>query len=96
MSPLDAIEMATAMPPETLYVALVCCLVPLFLTRFFVVADSSSLHSGRQARKAGQLKVGYDADIIAISKSPLENIGILTNLDNVTHVWKGGVLYKKP
>jgi len=96
MSPLDAIEMATATPPETLYVVLVCCLVLAFLTKFFVVADSSNLNSGRQARKAGQLKVGYDADIIAISKSPLEDIGILTHPDNVTHVWKGGVLYKKP
>ncbi|KAK3318431.1 hypothetical protein B0H66DRAFT_557225 [Apodospora peruviana] len=69
MSPLRAIEMATAVPPETL---------------------------GRQARKAGQLKRGYDADMIAISKNPLGDIEILTKPDNVTHVWKGGVLYKTP
>ncbi|KAM7190599.1 hypothetical protein V8F33_009389 [Rhypophila sp. PSN 637] len=52
--------------------------------------------NGRQARRAGQLKAGYDADMIAISKSPLENIEILTDPDNVTHVWKAGVLYKSP
>lgn len=53
-------------------------------------------NSGRQARKAGQLRPGYDADLIAISKNPLEDIGVLVRPDNITHVWKGGVLYKSP
>jgi imidazolonepropionase-like amidohydrolase len=45
---------------------------------------------------SGQLKEGYDADIIAVSSNPLENIKILAEPKNVTHVWKGGKLYKKP
>ncbi|EGO59155.1 hypothetical protein NEUTE1DRAFT_99338 [Neurospora tetrasperma FGSC 2508] len=69
MTPLQAIEMATATPPETL---------------------------GPQARKSGQLKAGYDADLIAISSNPLEDIEILIDPDNITHVWKGGVLFKSP
>ncbi|KAK3943828.1 hypothetical protein QBC46DRAFT_446607 [Diplogelasinospora grovesii] len=69
MTPLQAIEMATATPPETL---------------------------GSMAKKAGQLKVGYDADIIAISANPVEDIEVLTKPDNITHVWKGGKLFKSP
>lgn len=69
MTPLQAIEMATATPPETL---------------------------GPQARKSGQLKIGFDADLIAISSNPLEDIEVLIDSDNITHVWKGGVLFKSP
>jgi imidazolonepropionase-like amidohydrolase len=69
MTPLQAIEMATAVAPETL---------------------------GPQAPKAGALKAGYDADIIAVAKDPLEDIEVLTNPVNITHVWKGGILYKSP
>ncbi|KAK0637341.1 hypothetical protein B0T17DRAFT_480547 [Bombardia bombarda] len=69
MTPLQAIEMATATPPETL---------------------------GSQARKAGQLKAGYDADIIAVSKNPLDDIRVLIKTSNITHVWKAGKLYKSP
>ncbi|OKL61584.1 hypothetical protein UA08_03263 [Talaromyces atroroseus] len=45
---------------------------------------------------SGQLKEGYDADIIAVASNPLKNIKILGEPKNVTHVWKGGKLYKKP
>lgn len=69
MTPLQAIESATAIPPETL---------------------------GGLAPKSGQLKVGYDADFIAVSSDPLRDIEVLANPDNVTHVWKGGKLFKKP
>ncbi|KAK3398167.1 hypothetical protein B0T20DRAFT_201201 [Sordaria brevicollis] len=69
MTPLQAIEMATANPPETL---------------------------GPQARQSGQLKAGFDADLIAISSNPLEDIEVLMDPDNITHVWKGGVLFKSP
>jgi imidazolonepropionase-like amidohydrolase len=48
------------------------------------------------APKSGQLREGYDADIIALSKNPLEDVGILTGPDHVTHVWKGGKLFKSP
>ncbi|KAH8889843.1 hypothetical protein GQ53DRAFT_748090 [Thozetella sp. PMI_491] len=69
MTPLQAIEMATATPPETV---------------------------GRQARKSGLLKAGYDADIIAIASNPLVDIEVLTKPSNVTHVWKTGKMYKSP
>ncbi|KAJ3495386.1 hypothetical protein NLG97_g3432 [Lecanicillium saksenae] len=69
MTPLQAIESATAIAPETL---------------------------GGLAPKSGQLKPGYDADFIAIAHNPLQDIRVLANPDNVTHVWKGGKLYKSP
>jgi imidazolonepropionase-like amidohydrolase len=69
MTTLQAIEMATATPPETL---------------------------GGQAPKSGQLKAGYDADIIAIAENPLDDIDVLVKQSNITHVWKGGKLYKSP
>ncbi|RFU35066.1 hypothetical protein B7463_g1290, partial [Scytalidium lignicola] len=46
--------------------------------------------------KSGQIKEGYDADIIALSKNPLDDIDVLSDVDNVTHVWKGGKLFKSP
>ncbi|CCC06930.1 hypothetical protein SMACR_00954 [Sordaria macrospora] len=59
MTPLQAIEMSTVTPPETL---------------------------GPQARKSGQLKVGYDADLIAICSNPFEDIEVLIDTDNITRV----------
>lgn len=67
MTPLEAIESATANGPETL---------------------------GRLAPLSGQIKEGYDADLIAVSSSPLHDISILADPENITHVWKGGKLYK--
>lgn len=69
MSPLKAIEAATANGPLTL---------------------------GPQAPKSGILWEGYDADFIALDENPLDDIGVLTGPDHVTHVWKGGKLYKSP
>jgi imidazolonepropionase-like amidohydrolase len=68
MTPLDAIEAATANAPSTL---------------------------GPQAPLSGQLKESYDADLIALS-NPLDNIDIFSDPKNVTHVWKGGELFKSP
>ncbi|KKY28590.1 putative amidohydrolase [Phaeomoniella chlamydospora] len=53
---------------------------------------------GPQApEKTGQLKVGYEADMIALEESPLEgNIKALQNKEGITHVWKGGRLFKGP
>lgn len=51
---------------------------------------------GLQAPKSGQLKADFDADIIAVKFNPLSDIGILSNPDNVSHVWKAGKLYKAP
>ena len=46
--------------------------------------------------KSGILKEGYDADLIALEKNPLEDIDILSEADNVKWVWKGGKLFKSP
>ena len=43
---------------------------------------------------SGQLKEGYDADLTALSTNPLNDIDIFSDSENITHVWKGGVLFK--
>lgn len=48
------------------------------------------------APRSGQLKAGYEADVIALSGNPLVNISVIADASMVTHVWKGGVLYKSP
>lgn len=67
LSPLQAIEAATATAPETL---------------------------GPQAPLSGQLKEGYDADFIAVTSSPLDDISVLIDPKNITHIWKAGKLVK--
>jgi imidazolonepropionase-like amidohydrolase len=69
MTPLQAIEAATAIAPEVL---------------------------GPQAPKAGILTEGYDADFIALTSNPLDDISVVANPDNVTHVWLAGKLKKSP
>lgn len=69
MTPLQAIEAATANGPLTL---------------------------GPQAPLSGQLREGYDADFIALSANPLEDIEVLVNPKNITHVWKSGKQFKAP
>jgi imidazolonepropionase-like amidohydrolase len=51
---------------------------------------------GPQAPRSGLLESGYDADIIAVDANPLEDISILAQSQNVTHVWKAGELLKSP
>ena len=51
---------------------------------------------GPQAPKAGLLKEGYDADLIALDENPLEDIRILGEAKHVTHVWKQGKCFKCP
>ncbi|KAL8763919.1 MAG: hypothetical protein Q9184_000362 [Pyrenodesmia sp. 2 TL-2023] len=51
---------------------------------------------GPQAPKSGQLKPGYDADFIALSDNPLDDINVLADPEKVTHVWKAGKLVKSP
>jgi imidazolonepropionase-like amidohydrolase len=67
MTPLQAIEAATANGPATL---------------------------GPMAPLSGQIKVGYDADLIGLRKNPIKDIGIFRDLKNITHVWKGGKQFK--
>jgi imidazolonepropionase-like amidohydrolase len=45
---------------------------------------------GPQAPLSGQLKEGYDADVIAIDFNPLEADAGWGDPDRVTHVWQGG------
>lgn len=67
MSPLEAIEAATATGPLTL---------------------------GPQAPRSGQLVEGYDADLISLDRSPLDDPTVWGDPGNVTHVWKAGNLVK--
>lgn len=69
MSPLAAIEAATANGPETL---------------------------GRMAPLSGQLREGYDADVIAVASNPLDDISVLADPLKITHVWKAGEIVKCP
>jgi imidazolonepropionase-like amidohydrolase len=69
LSPLAAIEAATATAPLTL---------------------------GPQAPQSGQLHAGYDADMIAVAASPADDVSVLADPGNITHVWKAGVLVKSP
>lgn len=45
---------------------------------------------GPQAPKAGQLREGWDADVITVAGNPLDDISILSDPANVTAVFKGG------
>jgi imidazolonepropionase-like amidohydrolase len=67
MTPLGAIEAATANGPLTL---------------------------GPQAPKSGRLEAGYDADVIAVSRDPTKDVGVLADPANVRIVWKSGVRAK--
>eukprot|EP00927_Polykrikos_kofoidii_P039189 TRINITY_DN33622_c0_g1_i1.p1 TRINITY_DN33622_c0_g1~~TRINITY_DN33622_c0_g1_i1.p1 ORF type:complete len:497 (+),score=84.91 TRINITY_DN33622_c0_g1_i1:84-1574(+) len=49
---------------------------------------------GPQAPLSGQLVVGYDADVILLTRNPLEDIGVLGDPKAVSHVWQGGLLVK--
>lgn len=51
---------------------------------------------GPQAPKAGQLLEGYDADVICVSGDPSQDVNILADPNNITHVFKGGIAYKHP
>jgi imidazolonepropionase-like amidohydrolase len=67
MTPLQAIEMATANGPATL---------------------------GPQAPNSGQLKEGMDADVICVAGDPSNDVSVLADPGNVTHVFKSGVRHK--
>ena len=67
MTPLEAIEAATANGPVTL---------------------------GPQAPLSGQLRPGYDADIIAVDFNALDEFVLWGNPDRITNVWKAGTAVK--
>jgi imidazolonepropionase-like amidohydrolase len=49
---------------------------------------------GPQAPRSGQLKAGYDADILAVRENPVSNIGALASPSSIRKVWKSGNLVK--
>ena len=67
MTPLQAIEAATANGPATL---------------------------GPQAPNSGQLLEGMDGDVICVNGDPSADVSILTDPNNITHVFKGGKQFK--
>ena len=46
--------------------------------------------------KSGRIEVGYDADLIALKEDPLKDMEVFKEAENITHVWKGGRLFKSP
>lgn len=57
---------------------------------------TAALVLGRQAPKSGQLKAGYDADILGLTENPAEDVRVLQKPATVKWVWKGGKLFKGP
>ena len=49
---------------------------------------------GLQAPQSGQIKTGFDADMIALATNPLVDRSVWGKPDRVTHVWKAGELVK--
>ena len=47
-----------------------------------------------KAPKSGQIKVGFDADIIGLQKNPINNLNVLYKPQNIKIVWKGGKIVK--
>ena len=45
---------------------------------------------GPQAPLSGQLRPGYDADVLTLDTDPLGDLGALTKPEHVTGVWKAG------
>ena len=73
------------------------CAVEMGMTELQAIEAATAIAPetlGPQAPKSGQLKVGYDADFIAVAENPLEDIEVLKQPSKITHVWKGGKLFK--
>ena len=51
---------------------------------------------GPQAPRSGRLEPGYDADVITLVDDPSNDVSLLAQPANVTHVWKAGLLVKAP
>lgn len=55
---------------------------------------TGTLTIGPQAAGSGTLTAGEPADVIAVTSDPRKRIEVLGEADNITHVWKDGVLVK--
>ncbi|KAH7039940.1 amidohydrolase [Microdochium trichocladiopsis] len=51
---------------------------------------------GEKAPLSGQLKVGYDADVLGVLANPADDVKVLMDKHNIGWVWKGGRLFKGP
>lgn len=51
---------------------------------------------GPQGPRSGQLREGFDADVIAIDFNPLEDNSGWGDPNRVSHVWQGGEVVKSP
>lgn len=49
---------------------------------------------GPQAPRSGRAERGYEADLIAVTDDPLDDITVLADPGRITHVWQRGVLTK--
>ncbi|KAJ6782782.1 hypothetical protein PWT90_04139 [Aphanocladium album] len=49
-----------------------------------------------QAPLTGQLKAGYEADVIGLSENPVDDVRVLQKKSNIVWVWKGGKAFKGP
>ncbi|KAI1454757.1 amidohydrolase [Annulohypoxylon moriforme] len=54
------------------------------------------LSVGGQAPKTGQLKAGYEADVLGLLQNPVEDVKVLQEKTNIGWVWKGGKILKGP
>ena len=50
----------------------------------------------QQAPKSGQIKLGFDADLIGLERSPLDEIDVLARPREIKYIWKQGRLVKAP
>lgn len=57
---------------------------------------NGALTVGAQAPKTGQIKAGYEADVLGITANPVEDVRVLQDKNNIKWVWKGGKIYKGP
>ncbi|KAJ4259550.1 hypothetical protein NW762_007479 [Fusarium torreyae] len=74
--------------------AVKACLTPLQAIDAGTINSAETL--GALAPKKGLIRVGWDADLIALDQDPLQNIELLGDAKNVKYVWKGGLLVKSP
>lgn len=51
---------------------------------------------GPQAPTSGQIKAGYDADLLGLNESPLDDMELFRKPKNIKFIWKGGRLVKAP
>ncbi|PCD43045.1 hypothetical protein AU210_002147 [Fusarium oxysporum f. sp. radicis-cucumerinum] len=62
--------------------------------------DAGTINSaetlGRLTPQKGLVRVGWDADLIALDEDPLENIHLFDSEKSIKYVWKGGMLVKSP